>query len=379
MIKKFSPILFVLVIFQITISLSLASDTLIFIIRVDDILSRNTTIQPRSIVPFQQAVESRGGKVTWAVIPHRLIEAQNQDGNLVKELIASAANGHEIAQHGYLHICPFCQGYHEFYCTTYNRALSYGLQDSLISAGEKILVDSLGIQPVTFVPPSHQADNTTYQVLLDYGFPWISTAGAPLQYIYEELYNTGIQNDYTWALTPDQYQSKLHNALRDIENQRIISGCYAMLFHDYFTRSGYENGLVIQWTGELLDSLNARYGDLIQYKTIREAGEYFFGKTSSVVSNEPGKIEGYVLDQNYPNPFNPTTTIRYHLPKTSMVNLSIFNMTGQLVHTLANEWQTAGVHLIALDSETFQGQSGVYFYRIRAGEYTATRKCLVVK
>jgi hypothetical protein len=100
MINKFSQILFVLVIFQISISFSQASDTLIFIIRVDDILSRNTTIQPRSIVPFQQTVEARGGKVSWAVIPHRLIEAQNLDGNLVKELIASATNGHEIAQHG---------------------------------------------------------------------------------------------------------------------------------------------------------------------------------------------------------------------------------------------------------------------------------------
>ena len=61
-----------------------AQDSLLFVIRVDDIQSRNTTIVPRSIKFFQSAVEKRGGKITWAVIPHRLIETQNQDGVLCK-------------------------------------------------------------------------------------------------------------------------------------------------------------------------------------------------------------------------------------------------------------------------------------------------------
>ncbi len=84
-------------------------DSIVFIIRVDDVQSRNTTLVPRSINDFQNAVEARGGKVTWAVIPHRLIESQNYNGILSKELRNSINRGHEICMHGYNHICKRCR------------------------------------------------------------------------------------------------------------------------------------------------------------------------------------------------------------------------------------------------------------------------------
>lgn len=70
-------------------SYAFTQDSLLFIVRVDDILSRNTTTQPRSIVPFEQVIESFGAKVSWAVIPHRLVEPENNDGHLIAELAAT--------------------------------------------------------------------------------------------------------------------------------------------------------------------------------------------------------------------------------------------------------------------------------------------------
>ena len=111
-----------------------AQDSLIFVIRLDDIQSRNTTILPKSIKYFQNAVEQRGGKVTWALIPHRLIESRNQDGLLASDLRESILNGHEIAMHGYNHICQVCyQSGHEMFCPTNNYHFSLTQQSQLIN------------------------------------------------------------------------------------------------------------------------------------------------------------------------------------------------------------------------------------------------------
>ena len=85
----------------------------------------------------------------------------------------------------------------------------------------------------------------------------------------------------------------------------------------------------------------------------------------------------YALGQNYPNPFNPTTQIEYSLPKQSFVTLKVFNLLGQEVATLVNDVKTAGVHDITFNGENLP--SGIYYYRINAGDYTDVRKMILVK
>ena len=80
---------------------------------------------------------------------------------------------------------------------------------------------------------------------------------------------------------------------------------------------------------------------------------------------------------NYPNPFNPTTTIRYALPSRSHVALAVFNTLGQEVATLVNESQDAGHHDVRFDTSGLA--SGVYFYRLRAGEYVQTRRLMLLR
>jgi hypothetical protein len=90
----------------------------------------------------------------------------------------------------------------------------------------------------------------------------------------------------------------------------------------------------------------------------------------------------YALLQNYPNPFNPTTSIRYELPKGSYVELVIYNVQGQVVRELVNGRQKAQRYVIAWDGKNEQGSSvasGIYFYRIKAGEFVNTKKMVLLR
>ena len=85
----------------------------------------------------------------------------------------------------------------------------------------------------------------------------------------------------------------------------------------------------------------------------------------------------FALRQNYPNPFNPSTTIKYELPRSSEVRLSVYDMLGREVAILVNERMNAGVHEVKFDGSGLA--SGVYLYRMWAGEFVATKRLLLLK
>jgi hypothetical protein len=118
-------------------------------------------------------------------------------------------------------------------------------------------------------------------------------------------------------------------------------------------------------------------------------GAMLFSATSSGVWKRPlseitsvPKATGllpkdYGLEQNYPNPFNPSTTIRYGLPTRSHVALTVYNTLGQLVASLVNETEEAGSHEVRFDGSVLA--SGVYFYRLSAGDYLATKRLVLLR
>ena len=85
----------------------------------------------------------------------------------------------------------------------------------------------------------------------------------------------------------------------------------------------------------------------------------------------------YVLRQNYPNPFNPSTTIKYELPKSSMVRLSVYDILGREVSVVVNERKNPGSYEVKFDGSSLA--SGVYFYRLQAGSFVQTRKLLLLR
>ena len=90
----------------------------------------------------------------------------------------------------------------------------------------------------------------------------------------------------------------------------------------------------------------------------------------------------YSLAQNHPNPFNPQTVIEYNLRKSAAVNLVIYNMLGQKVRTLVDEYQTAGHKIVDWDGTDEAGRqsaSGIYFYQLRIGDFSKAKKMLLLK
>ncbi|GAG76259.1 unnamed protein product, partial [marine sediment metagenome] len=85
----------------------------------------------------------------------------------------------------------------------------------------------------------------------------------------------------------------------------------------------------------------------------------------------------YSLSQNYPNPFNPNTKIKFDLPKQGFVSLKVFDVLGKEVDNLVNEVKTPGSYIVDFNGTNLS--SGVYYYRIDAGNFVATKKMLLIK
>jgi hypothetical protein len=85
----------------------------------------------------------------------------------------------------------------------------------------------------------------------------------------------------------------------------------------------------------------------------------------------------YALLDNYPNPFNPSTVISWQLAVGNFVTLKVYDVLGREVKTLVNERQAAGTHSVSFDGTKFT--SGVYFYRLRAGNFISTKKMILTK
>ncbi len=107
-------------------------------------------------------------------------------------------------------------------------------------------------------------------------------------------------------------------------------------------------------------------------------GPVTFGNSALSADEDGDKLPGtFALSQNYPNPFNPTTEIAFDVPTKSHVTLSIYNILGQKVETLVNEEKSPGEYTVQWDAS--QQATGVYFYKIEAGDFTETRKMMLLK
>lgn len=102
----------------------------------------------------------------------------------------------------------------------------------------------------------------------------------------------------------------------------------------------------------------------------------FRGPVTSV-ADPIGIPTEFALRQNYPNPFNPSTTIRIELPNDSKVSLNVYNALGQEVATLADGERPAGVYDVRFDARNLA--SGMYVYRLQAGDYVAAKRLLLLR
>ena len=156
------------------------------------------------------------------------------------------------------------------------------------------------------------------------------------------------------------------------------SGDYAE-YIDYETFAMCENG-----TPELNYRLRYKvkavdiYEDISVYSDFVSISTYYLnrgGEGGDAIHS--GEIFTYELKQNYPNPFNPFTSIQFQIVNQGMVTLKIYDMLGREVKTLVNEIKSPGKYVISFDASGLS--SGVYFYKMTAGEFTNVKRMVLIK
>ncbi len=112
-------------------------------------------------------------------------------------------------------------------------------------------------------------------------------------------------------------------------------------------------------------------------ETANKAADAKLNNFESEQSNKIAEVSSYKLDQNYPNPFNPSNSIHYEIPANGLVTLIIYDDLGKEVSTLVNQYQDKGRYNINFNASNLS--SGIYFYKLKAGDYISIKKMIVLK
>jgi photosystem II stability/assembly factor-like uncharacterized protein len=164
--------------------------------------------------------------------------------------------------------------------------------------------------------------------------------------------------------------SEINNSGFDIE--RKISGSYEWKKINFVQGNGTTNKNK-NYSYEDKNITSGKYS--YRLKQIDFNGNYeYFELTNEVEIGIPKKFN---LSQNYPNPFNPSTKINYELPITNYVSIKVYDLTGKEIAQLVNENKQAGFYTVEFNAGNLA--SGMYFYRIQAGDFSAVKKMILVK
>jgi hypothetical protein len=251
--------------------------------------------------------------------------------------------------------------------------------------GNTIFAGILGASVTTGLGVYSSTNNGVNWTAVNYGFPNQTTIYSMVNfngYIYGtstdgQIFRT-TNNGGLW-LTVNNGLNSFYNPVYAIAkfNNNLLVGC-----NDGIYLTTNQGQIWYQHNQGL------RPGSQFQRNAIVQCGNYVFAPANtgvyrrdlnqvSVQNISTVVSDNFSLSQNYPNPFNPTTKIRFELPRASFVELKIYNSLGKEVESLVNEKLNAGVY-----EETFNASkltSGVYFYKITAGEFVQTKKMLLVK
>ena len=164
---------------------------------------------------------------------------------------------------------------------------------------------------------------------------------------------------------------KIGNELTHISPRSPSGGVVTFTFE--LTAPANPGNITLYATGNSVNSNGSSSGDQWNHAT-----NFLINVTTSV-ENENNIIKSFELFQNYPNPFNPTTTISYNLKNDGFVVLSIFNLYGEKVAEIVNEYQKEGYHSVEFDASRYNLSSGSYFYVLSTNGEVGIKKFVYLK
>jgi len=195
-------------------------------------------------------------------------------------------------------------------------------------------------------------------------FCWM-TVDQKTGYIYICFYDR--RNFTGTSVATDFYMAKSTDGGLTFTNERISESSFvptsSIFFGDYTNITAYDNVIRPIWIR--ID------GQSLSVKTA------IIGTPTGVTEPIAEIPKSYSLQQNFPNPFNPMTTISYSIPKSDFVSLKVYNLLGQEVAVLINDFKHAGKYNFNFDGSALV--SGIYFYKLQTGDYSETRKMVLNK
>ena len=117
----------------------------------------------------------------------------------------------------------------------------------------------------------------------------------------------------------------------------------------------------------------------VQLTNLNSGINVFADENPELVSNDNNNPVTFNLNQNYPNPFNPSTTIKYSVPKNTFVTLKVYDICGKEIAALVNSQISAGSYSVIFNSNAYNLSSGIYFYKLTAGNEIAIKKLMLIK
>jgi hypothetical protein len=241
-------------------------------------------------------------------------------------------------------------------------------QDRYLFTADTYADSSATIPYTAFCVTAHSEDPLTWWVSpVDSGYSVDNIApGVPLG--LSAAYNTGNGNQLAWDPAPEP----------DFQYYRIYRG--SDIDFEPSPENLVHETAVPEWADPEYDGWDVYY----KVTALDHAGNESQAASPSTVTGDdtPTAPKSLALYQNVPNPFNPTTTIRFDLPHAVHVKLHVYNLKGELVATLADQHMTEGRQEIAWTAQSDKGRavsSGIYFYRLLAGDFVETRKMVLLR
>jgi hypothetical protein len=267
----------------------------------------------------------------------------------------------------------------------YDTIVSFSVFDTTDSEGRKIAVfDSYFINPIA--PPAMLPDSGTY--IIDSSLNVFSNYAIMGYNEYELIYKlNGIQGEQWVMYDYSQIGGQGYEMARITEiNDTTLFGLTTKLmwiFYYYATDSTDTIGLGRGWDA-LMNGLGLYFRQREGWPGIGIKGAVIdgvlYGDTTTVgldesaLQNQPSSFQLY---QNFPNPFNPITTIFYSIPKNGLVTLKVYDILGTEVTELLNEVKETGSYSVTFNAADLP--SGIYFYTLKSGNFTATKKLILLK
>jgi len=199
---------------------------------------------------------------------------------------------------------------------------------------------------------------------------WVETVGNITRYIKE-------RDAASYQIISSSNQLVEINVTDDLENEiyDYPLSAYVKIPDSWNYVHSEQNGSVDTLTTVLTDS-----GRVVLVSVTPDKGLLKLTQvTSTSVDGEVAILNNFKLFQNYPNPFNPNTTISYQLPISDKVTLKVFDVLGNEVATLVDEYKSAGIYNVQFAINNEQLSSGLYFYQLRVGNYLETKKMILLK